>query len=247
MVKLIFCNRDYREQACYIAPHSHDCNELVFYGDTAVGQTEIGGEKYTFSPSSVALIHRGTVHSEVHVQGTDVIFFGFEASSPVPDGVWNDMNVVRPLFCNIVEEVRNQEWGYEKIISLKIQEILTYLERKSSGESGGVKNLAFCKRYMEENYMQDVSVDELARMTCYSRDRFRHLFAEEYGLYPQNYLISVRLRNAEQLLCTTNLSCTEIAMICGFSDSGQMTKMVKKKYGKTPKEIRKALAFQRKK
>lgn len=238
MTKLIFCCNDYRAKDCYIAPHSHECHEIVFYGDTAKGETEIGGTGYVFAPGSVALIHQNTSHSENHWDGTNVIFFGFESQISLPDGVWNDMKELKSLFCDIVEEVRNQEWGYEKIISLKIQEILALLERKNTKESSCVKNLAYCKRYIEENYMQDISVGELAKMTCYSSDRFRHLFAEEFGLYPQNYLISLRLKNAGQLLHTTNLSCMEIAMLCGFSDSGQMTKMMKKKYGKTPREIR---------
>lgn len=238
MTKLIFCCKDYRAKECNIAPHSHECHELVFYGDTARGETEIGDTKHTFASASVALIHQRTLHSEKHLEGTNVMFFGFESRIALPDGVWNDMHEVKSLFCDIVEEVRNQEWGYEKIISLKIQEILAFLERKNTKESSYVKNLAYCKRYMEENYMQDISVGELAKMTCYSSDRFRHLFAEEFGLYPQSYLISVRLKNARHLLCTTDLSCMEIAMMCGFSDSGQMTKMMKKRYGRTPKEIR---------
>lgn len=238
MTKLLFCNNEYRAQDSYIAPHCHNCNELVFYGDTAHGETYINGVKYELFPTSVALIHQGILHSESHFEGTNVIFFGFESSAPLPVGVWGDMKHVRPLFYNIVEEVRSQEWGYDRIISLKIQEIIAYIWRKSSGVYRNVKDLAYCKRYIEENYMQNVSVGELAKMTCYSRDRFRHLFAEEFGISPQNYLISMRLDNAERLLRTTKLSCMNIAQMCGFSDSGQMTKMIKKKYNRCPKELR---------
>jgi len=238
MTKLFFCNNEYRPQASYIAPHSHKCNEIVFYGETTYGETNIDGLKYDLFPASVALIHQGVLHSERHFEGTNVIFLGFESSVSLPAGVWGDMNHVKPLFYDIVEEVRNQEWGYDKIISLKIQEIIAYIWRKSSGANRGVKDLAYCKRYIEENYMQNVSVGELARMTCYSRDRFRHLFTEEFGISPQNYLISMRLENAERLLRTTKLSCMNIAQMCGFSDSGQMTKMIKKKYNSCPKELR---------
>ena len=41
------------------------------------------------------------------------------------------------------------------------------------------------------------------------------------------------------ILKTTDLSCTEIAYQCGFSDSGQLTKMIKNKYSTTPTKIRK--------
>lgn len=238
MTKLLFCSNEYRAQDSYIAPHSHNCNELVFYGGTTHGEINIDGVKYELVPTSVALTHQGILHSESHFVGTNVIFFGFESSLPLSVGVWNDMKHVKPLFYSIVEEVRNQEWGYERIIALKIQEIIEYILRKSSGECRNVKDLAYCKRFIEENYMQSVSVGELAKMTCYSRDRFRHLFTEKYGISPQNYLISMRLESAERLLRTTRLSCMNIAQMCGFSDSGQMTKMIKKKHNRCPKELR---------
>ena len=219
MTKLVFCHNHSRSREHDVLPHKHDCHELVFYEETARGVTDIEGTEYEITPLGVSLIHRGAVHSERHFEETNVIFLGFESTLTLPDGVWNDMGELRPLFCDIVREVRNQEWGYEKIISLKIQEILTWLERKSCGESSRVRNLEFCKQYIEENYMQDVSVGELAGMCGYSSDRFRHLFAEKFGLYPQNYLVSVRLENARHLLKSTNYSCVEIAMMCGFSDS----------------------------
>ncbi len=240
MTKLIFCNKEYRAQDSFIAPHCHNCSEIVFYGNTAHGETDIDGIKYELPPMGIALIRRGIFHSEKHLEGANVIFLGFESSVPLPAGVWEDMAHVKPLLYQIAEEVRNQEWGYDRIISLKIQEILAYIERRKSGAGRNVKDLAYCKRYIEENYMRNVSVSELAEMTCYSRDRFRHLFAEEFGIFPQNYLISVRLENAGRLLRTTKLGCADIAQMCGFSDSGQMAKMIRKKYGTSPKELRTA-------
>ncbi len=238
MTKLYFCNNEYRARDSYIAPHSHNCHELVFYGDTAHGKTDIDGVEYELFPTSIALIHQGVLHSENHFERTNVIFLGFESSVPLPVGVWNDMNHVRPLFHHIVEEVKNQEWGYDSIISHKIEEIITYLLRKDKGMNRNVKDLVYCKRYIEENYMHNVSVGELAKMTCYSRDRFRHLFTEKFGISPQNYLIYMRLENAVRLLRTTKISCMNIAQMCGFSNCGQMTKMIKKKYDRSPKELR---------
>lgn len=241
MVNLVFCFRDYREKGWQIAAHSHDCCELVFYGSATRGETEIDGKCFSLGPYSVSLIRRNTPHSERHMQRAEVLFFGFDGPVSLTDGVWNDMKEVGPLFYDIAEEMKNQKWGYENIISLKIQEILICLERKSRSESSTVKNLDYCKRYIEENYMQDVQVSDLAQMTCYSTDRFRHLFEEKFDVYPQRYLISVRLDHAMRLLAATDLKCTEIAMRCGFSDSGQLTKMIKKKYGAAPKKLRSIL------
>lgn len=243
MTKLIFCNKDQREKNGYVPPHRHSCNEVVLYGDSARGETEINGKRYEFRPGEVAVIRSGIWHSERHEAAADVIFLGFEASAPVSQGVWPVMQQAKPLFYDIVDEVRNQEWGYEQIISGKLQEILTLIGRRIHGMAGNAKSLTYCKRYMEENYMQNIRVAELANMTCYSPDRFRHLFTEEFGVSPQSHLISVRLSQAKRLLESTRISCMDIAQLCGFSDSGQMTKMVKKRYGRTPRELRAAAVF----
>lgn len=40
--------------------------------------------------------------------------------------------------------------------------------------------------------------------------------------------MNIRLENAAGMLRTTKQSCTDIAQMCGFSDSGQMAKMIEK-------------------
>ena len=238
LVNIIFCNQEIRAKGCRITPHHHNCYEVVFYGDAATGETNINGVTYGFSPASVALIPPDIVHSENHFHAADVIFLGFETSFAIPEGIFAHMEHIKPLFFEIAAEMRSQEWGYQRLVSLKLQEIITYIQRRSGKVHSTVKDLTYCKQYIAENYMHDISISELARMTCYSRDRFRHLFTEAFGVSPQNYLIAVRMENALQLLATTKYSCTDIANMCGFSDSGQMTKMIKKKYGQTPKFFR---------
>jgi len=239
MPKLIFCNQEYREKNSKVGSHRHHCHEIVLYDTQAYGETEINGVNYSFGPGSVALIPKGIYHSEKHYARNPVIFLGFESSGNIPIGVWEEMDHIKGLFYEIKEELRNQEWGFEKIISLKIQEILSYIERRAKGAIGTVKDLAYSKRYIEENYMQNISMGDLAYMTCYSKDRFRHLFTEMFGISPKNYLMQLRLENAKELLVSTDYNCTEIARMCGFSDAGQMTKIMKNAFEKSPKELRK--------
>jgi AraC-like DNA-binding protein len=80
----------------------------------------------------------------------------------------------------------------------------------------------------------------LSALTGYSYDYFRHIFKVAYGISPQDYLINVRLEQAKSMLHNTALSCTQIAISCGFSNSGQMSVMIKRRYGKSPLALRKA-------
>ena len=239
MTKLIFCCNDYRAKDGYIAPHSHECHEIVFYGDTAKGETEIGGTGYVFAPGSVALIHQNTLHSEHHLESTDVIFFGFESRILLPDGVWNDMKELKSLFYDIVEEIRNQEWGYEKIISLKIQEILALLERKNTKESSCVKNLAYCKRYIEENYHEKITLEQLAETSNLNKYYLSHKFAELYGKPPIAYLTQVRIMMCKDLLKTTDHCIVEIAEMTGFSSGSYFSQTFRRLCHMSPQKYRK--------
>lgn len=87
--------------------------------------------------------------------------------------------------------------------------------------------------------MQPINIYDIAKLAGYSYSHFRHLFTKYFDISPKKYLIDVRCQKAFELLKTTEISCAEIAYRCGFSDSGQMTKMFKEKYSLTPLAVRK--------
>lgn len=243
--KVLYCKHEKRRQNTCITQHMHDCQELVYYDANACGLLATGHSTFSFSAGSVSIVNRNVVHQEAHKQDSEVIFIGLQSSVSLEDGVISEMQALKPLFLDIVNEVQMQQLGFERIISLKAEEILIYLERNCNGEQKTAKDLSFCRKYIEENYMHRVSISELAQMTMYSVDHFRHLFLAQYGASPQSYLISVRLKKVKELLRDTELSCSAVAQLCGFSDSSQMTKMFRREYRQTPGEYRKNV-FERK-
>ncbi|MBQ8525627.1 MAG: helix-turn-helix transcriptional regulator [Clostridia bacterium] len=222
-----------------IAPHTHKCHEIVFYSNGCRGTTVIGDRVSEFYPGAVTVNSEGTVHSEAHSGKGNVYFFGFLGDLPVENGVYTDMWHTQQLFEDILRETRNQEFGYRDIIDCKIREIITYIQRKASVTTNGTRDLSYCRRYIDENFMHGITLSALARISGYSTDYFRHLFTGEFGISPQQYIIGKRLDHARRLLVTTDLKCTDIAYMCGFSDSGQLTKMFTAKYGKAPLKYRK--------
>lgn len=237
-MEIVFSVRGDRGKAD-IAPHTHNCHEIVFYGQGCAGTTEIDNNIYEFTPGAVTVNSAGAVHSEKHIGRGNVYFFGFLGDLPLEDGVYSDMWHTQQIFKDILRETRNQEYGYRDIIECKINEIITYIRRKTVGDSHGARDLSYCKRYIDENFMHGITISALGRMAGYSGDYFRHLFTDEFGISPQQYIIGKRLDHARRLLITTDLKCTDIAYMCGFSDSGQLTKMFTSKYGKAPLKYRK--------
>ena len=219
--------------------HTHACHEMVYYDEGCSGTGCIGDHRYEFSAGSVALIPRGVSHSEKHNGTGRVIFFGFTDASKIPCICHDELFYLKRYFRDILSEVCEQSVGYEEMLELTLRKILLHIRRTTSNTSRTVPDLTYCREYIEENFTQNLSLKDIAATSGYSYDYFRHLFTSVYGISPSSLIISLRLELAEKLLVTTDMSCTDIAHHCGFFDSGQMSKMIKKRFGISPLELRK--------
>lgn len=95
-------------------------------------------------------------------------------------------------------------------------------------------------KYIYDNYMNDFTIESMAKALNYSSSYLRHKFVGQSGKTIAQTVNSVRLSQATMLLKTTNLSITHIATECGFCDGNYFSTVFKKKYGISPKEYRKA-------
>src|SRR4030095_1120678 len=78
----------------------------------------------------------------------------------------------------------------------------------------------------------------LGELVHLSASRFRHLFKQETGTTPAQYLRELRFRKAELLLRTTFMSLKEIADAVGLVSLSHFMRDFKKRYGMTPREYR---------
>lgn len=80
--------------------------------------------------------------------------------------------------------------------------------------------------------------EEMADLVNLSSSRLRHLFKQETGTTPAQYLKTIRLRIAATLLRTTFMSIKEIAMSVGLNTASYFVREFRKFYGMTPTEFR---------
>lgn len=223
----------------YIPPHSHKFHEISFYNAKCEGFAYIDGKEYKFAPGDIVVNRMGTVHSEKHSSDGSLIFFCFSCDNfPLKNGIYHNMWKMKSIIESISKESFNQKYKYNELISLKIAELVIHLDRASEDiSSAQVTNLLYFKNYIEENSMLQINMADLAKNAGYSYDHFRHLFKQNFGISPKNYLTDIRCSHALDMLKNSDLSCTDIAYECGFSDSSQMSKMLKNKYGMSPMQI----------
>ena len=107
---------------------------------------------------------------------------------------------------------------------------------KSTKSSNSVwKNIC---DYISSNYEQPITIDMLSEKLNFHRTTLYRLFKKNAGMSPVEYILNFRLERAYYLVLNTNNLYVDIAYRCGFNDSAYFYRMFKRKYKKTPRQVR---------
>ncbi len=93
-------------------------------------------------------------------------------------------------------------------------------------------------KHIRENYMEDLSLDELAHMAGMSRFSFCRAFKGKYNQCFSAYLNRVRMQRAAELLANDNVSITEVAFSVGYRNSTHFNRVFRATYKMPPREYR---------
>lgn len=94
------------------------------------------------------------------------------------------------------------------------------------------------RRYIDRHLDSDISRETLASQFYLNPDYMDRLFKKETGMSMKEYLWQERLRVAEELLASTELPVTDIAMQVGYSSLSAFTRLFKKRTGFNPSDYR---------
>lgn len=100
--------------------------------------------------------------------------------------------------------------------------------------SVGDRRIARVLDYVEAHLHTALTVGELAAIACVSVFHFGRVFRRETGTSPHAYVMERRVEQAKQLLATTDLSVTAIALSCGFASPSHLTDRFKRATGTGP-------------
>lgn len=92
--------------------------------------------------------------------------------------------------------------------------------------------------YLVKNYMNSISIQELADFIGISRSHLFRLFQEKYDHSPKQFLQNYRMLVAGNLLQGSDLSVSEIAERVGYEDAFQFSKLFSKFHNLSPTDFR---------
>ncbi len=126
------------------------------------------------------------------------------------------------------------------ILSVILQ--LNKSEQKITADTSSSKNNEMIKKiiiYINGNYGSHIYLKDLAAMAYMSEDNFGKSFKSATGSSPIEYLTSVRVKKAAEMITSTpDKTIMDILVKCGFNHPSYFSRMFKKYMGCTPSEFK---------
>ena len=137
---------------------------------------------------------------------------------------------------NALRDCANIAVHKEWYICSKIYELISLLEaQKSHIESRTHRYVRMAENYIETYYQnQDLSVNFLADKFNLDRAYFSKIFRKHTGKSPQRYIVDFRLDRAAELLVHQKLSPGETAVLVGYKEITNFSRMFKRRFGVPP-------------
>lgn len=94
-------------------------------------------------------------------------------------------------------------------------------------------------KYTEMNYMNSISIQDIADHVGYSKSHFMKFFKQQMQISYISYLNDYRLTIAARHLAASSYSVLEVCSLCGFDNLSYFSRQFKKKYHAAPGAYRK--------
>lgn len=157
--------------------------------------------------------------------------------------------IVPKLLKEIRNEDDNKKYGFELAIRTHIGIIFLWILRSWNQkgldlniDSGLNQNttelLQKVFEYIDNNYSEPISIDDMAKLCGMSYSYFSRIFKKITHKNFTSYVNFIRVAKAENILTTTDLTVTDIALSVGFTTTSYFIKQFKIYKNITPKQYR---------
>ena len=130
----------------------------------------------------------------------------------------------------------------DKLVALKIQEVLTIVDsvdKRASAVLGTFNEIGKIdlERYMEEHYMYNLPLERFAFLTGRSLTTFKSDFKKIFKNTPGKWLTEKRLDLAHHKLTAEKQKATDVYLSAGFENLSHFSFAFKKAFGYSPSSI----------
>lgn len=149
----------------------------------------------------------------------------------------NNMRSIEMDFIAIDNEFVNPQHNYVMMLSSMMTTLLVKIYRKLVQERSSISTSMLINgviEYIQKNYSKDISNTSIGAEFNYHPNYINRSMLNSTGQSLHQYVISVRVLHAFELIQTTDMSITEIAKAVGFKSIKHFSQSFKKIYGFSP-------------
>lgn len=184
----------------------------------------------------------------VHFTGSDVTNLLRKYEIPIKEHVFytGTSPEYQWIFRQMIQELQNCRENYQMLLTMLLGQIFIHINRQlkegNKATSYMLEETERATRYFSENYNKPICIEEYAESRHVSTCWFIRQFKHYTGMPPMQYILSIRIANAQNLLETTSYTVSEIASIIGYDNPLYFSRLFKKQLGMSPTEYRKRQA-----
>ena len=249
-------------QSTYLEQAHHHIEYEIFYIDS--GSVEFGLEDSvtTAKAGDVIFMHPGTNHYVKKIEGIDYHYYAMVFDSSVlgnqGEPVRNTLDSIRvSRFIKLPDAVlmklrdatkfsQEKTFGHEIFVKSVLFDIIScvlltnqYVEitdNRRAEQSHTVNAVEDTLNYIREHYRENITLDDILKITSYSKSHFIRLFKKHMGMNLTDYINKYRIEKSCLELIYTSKNVTEIATENGFNTVQYFSKMFKSYMKCTPKQ-----------
>ena len=162
---------------------------------------------------------------------SDNVFF----TGTSPDYQW--------LYRQMIQELQLQRVNYEDLLNMNLRHIFLMINRylKEGNDIGSdvLNEIERATHYFTENYNQFISIKDYASKRHMTDCWFNRIFKQVVKVTPMQYILSLRMTNAINLLDNSDYNITQVAAAVGYDNPLYFSRLFAKHVGVPPTEYRK--------
>lgn len=242
----------------YFTKRTHADMFLVIFTILGSGKVSFDGREYDVGENSAIFINCNNPH-DYATNGDHWDFFWAQFSGYSANTYFQLIKSTSETACAIADSLEMKAY-FTKLLEYTGKKDLTYSVKTTSiliqiltsifNNSFSINNkenleadsgISKVIEYIENNYMKEISLDDLCVISHFSKYHFSRTFKHCTGSSPYEYLSNVRMNHAKVMLTTTDYSIDKIARLVGLADDKALIRKFKALTGLTPNIYRKYL------
>lgn len=190
------------------------------------------------------LFPRGEVRTNLSVVNESIQDIYYLKGEKYPEIVWLVKEMIG-LNQRKEQNYKAQTIGLLYALIFKLYDILA--EKRGQTVIVGQLPIMPAIEYIYDHYMEQIKVQDLARVCHFSESHFRKVFLEMKGMQPMEYLNSIRIREARRMLLNSTETIRVVGEKCGYTSVTTFERNFKQRTGMLPSQWRESQRNPRKK